>query len=252
MKKTGFGSPITGRKYAQIMGVDITSTSTHEVLGFVRHFWASKQKFVIFTPNPELVLMVQKDKKLRDIVNSADLNIPDGVGLTYASRFLGKGRLNIIPGRKLFVKLVDLVKTTDRKAFFLGGGGIKNVTWGPNLNKNGEPMGKEDIVREKEVIGKINEIKPDLLFVGFGMPKQEKWIHRNLSRLNIGGAMTVGGTFSYIYGQSRLPPGWMEKAGLEWLWRLLREPRRVGRIFNAVVVFPLKVLQYKYSTDMFP
>lgn len=242
------GSSITGRKYAQIIGLNIISTSVDDLLGIVESFWAKNHKFTIATPNPELVVMAGRDKKLLGIVNSFDLVVPDGVGIKYAVRFLSRKDINIIPGRKLCAELIRLAERKNRKVFLLGAKGIKKVTPGPMLNNNGEPVTKEDMALEKKVIEEINRVRPDILFVGFGMPKQEKWIWRNLPKLNVGGAMAVGGTFSYLYGKSKLPPGWMEKAGLEWAWRLLRQPGRLGRICNAVVIFPLKVLGHKFSS----
>ena len=113
------------------------------------------------------------------------------------------------------------------------------------MDKNANPVSEIDKRLEKDAIDKINKFAPHLLFVAFVNPKQEIWIYRNLKRLNIGGAMAVGGSFRYVAGLSKLPPKWMEAAGLEWLWRLITEPRRLGRIFNAFPVFPLKVLCVK-------
>jgi N-acetylglucosaminyldiphosphoundecaprenol N-acetyl-beta-D-mannosaminyltransferase len=100
---------------------------------------------------------------------------------------------------------------------------------------------------ESDVVDRTNSFAPHLLFVAFGNPKQEIWIHKNLSKLNIGSAMAVGGTLCYIAGLVALPPKWMESLGLEWLWRLIHEPKRIKRIWNAVVVFPIKVFQSKLS-----
>jgi N-acetylglucosaminyldiphosphoundecaprenol N-acetyl-beta-D-mannosaminyltransferase len=97
------------------------------------------------------------------------------------------------------------------------------------------------------VVRQINTFKPQLLFVAFGNPKQEIWIHNNLPKLNVGGAMAVGGAFRYVAGISKLPPKWMAACGLEWLWRLITEPKRISRILNAVIVFPLKIILYKLS-----
>ncbi len=118
----------------------------------------------------------------------------------------------------------------------MGGENIPGVTAGPRLNAAGEVVSGDDCLK------KINAARPDLLFVGFGMPKQEKWIYKNVKKLDAKGIMTVGGTFDYVFGKARLPPQWLEKPGLEWLWRLLHEPKRGSRILNAVIIFPLKVL----------
>ena len=243
MKKNNKDS---SRKYAQILGIKLNSTREDEVLALVESFIAQGRKFTIFTPNPEIVLLAQKDEKLKKALNSADLLIPDGIGLKYAAKFLHKIDLNIIPGRKLFLKLLALARKNNWKVFFLGGKGIKNVTAGPMLNKSGEPVSERDRKIEIEIEKKINKVKPDLLFVGFGAPKQERWIFEHLSKLNIGGAMSVGGTFAYLAGRSRLPPEWLEKAGLEWLWRLIHEPKRFSRILRAVIIFPLRVFWYKF------
>jgi len=236
----------SGRVYVNILDIRLDSTSTSSVLTLVTDFIARGWQFTIFTANPELLVMTERDRDLRKIVNSADLVIPDGVGLKYAAKFLHRTDLNIIPGRKLFVKLLALARKNNWQVLFLGGKGIKNVFAGPVLDEDGEPKTAKEAKIQKEVIQKINEIKPDLLFVGFGMPKQEKWIDKNVEKLDVKGIMAVGGTFDYVFGKARLPPEWLEKLGLEWLWRLLHEPKRAPRILNAVIIFPLKILSSKF------
>jgi N-acetylglucosaminyldiphosphoundecaprenol N-acetyl-beta-D-mannosaminyltransferase len=120
-----------------------------------------------------------------------------------------------------------------------------NYSSGPKLDNNAEPISEVDRKSQIDVITKINSFGPQLLFVGFGNPKQEIWINKNLSKLNIGGAMALGGTFRYMSGHSPLPPKWMDQMGLEWLWRLFTEPFRFTRIWNAVIIFPLRVLMSK-------
>jgi N-acetylglucosaminyldiphosphoundecaprenol N-acetyl-beta-D-mannosaminyltransferase len=88
-----------------------------------------------------------------------------------------------------------------------------------------------------------------LLFVAFGNPKQEIWIHNNFQKLDIGGAMAVGGAFRYVAGTSSLPPKWMERGGLEWVWRLVTEPARISRIFRAFPMFPLRIFWSRIFED---
>jgi N-acetylglucosaminyldiphosphoundecaprenol N-acetyl-beta-D-mannosaminyltransferase len=116
---------------------------------------------------------------------------------------------------------------------------------GPFLDKEARPISKDDALIEKEVVKAINKFRPHLLFVAFGAPKQEKWAYKWLDKLEVGGVMVVGGAFDFIAGRAKLPPEWMEKAGLEWLWRLLHQPRRLGRIFVATIVFPVRVFWTK-------
>ena len=188
-----------------------------------------------------------------------------GVGLSIFvnKKWLLSG-LNILKGREVFMDLVSLANKRGWKTFLLGGKGseaqdvveklklnYKKVKFeyapGPTLNDEAKPVSESDIKMQNDVIYRINNFKPQLLFVAFGAPKQEKWIYEWLPKLDIGGAMVVGGAFSYIAGHSKLPPKWMEGIGLEWVWRLIAEPWRAGRIIKASIVFPWKVFLYKLS-----
>lgn len=240
-------------------------------------------KFYITTPNPELILASTKNKELKKALNNADFSIPDGIGLAQAAKFLsfpGKNTfstfvqglfvglttfvnksyltnyLPIIKGRELFLELVKLAVKNNWKIFLLGG--LNNeaelaanhlISLYPNIliSSFGGPQVTTKL--SSDIVNKINSFKPHLLFVAFGNPKQEIWIHKNLSKLNIGGAMAVGGTFRYIAGLSKLPPKWMEKLGLEWIWRLLTEPFRLKRILNAFPLFPIKIWLSKLQKD---
>lgn len=294
---------IKGQKVGKIMQINANSTELIEVLTWVEDFIShsseigtSNKKFSIVTPNPELVLMAQEDQKLKKALNSADLSVPDGIGLSQADKYfslwLPKNKflkffvglfqglrvgtatffdrnwltsdVKPIKGRELFLDLVKLADKNKWKVFFLGGLGdeaelaakklqerykdIKILSdQGQRLNNQAKPLTKKDVEIEKRIIDKINKFTPQLLFVAFGNPKQEIWVHEHLSSLNIGGAMCVGGTFRYIAGISKLPPKWMAKMDLEWLWRLFTEPKRFGRVFRAVIIFPLKCFIDKIS-----
>lgn len=242
-----------GRKIGNILGVNVNSTQKNKVLVNIRDLLARKRKFYIVTPNPEIILKAQEDKNLMSALNRATISIPDGVGLKLADP-----SLKIIKGRDLFMSLISLANKKGWRVFLLGGKGEEAQTTaeklklsykkikleyasGPILDNEAKPVLESDIVIQNDVVDRINNFQPRLLFVAFGAPKQEKWICKWLPKLNIGGAMTVGGTFRYLAGYFPLPPKWLEKSGLEWLWRLLTEPKRIKRIINAVVVFPFKV-----------
>jgi N-acetylglucosaminyldiphosphoundecaprenol N-acetyl-beta-D-mannosaminyltransferase len=260
MKKGANKDRINSRKIGQILGINVTGTCMSEVLAGVEKLISDNINFYIVTPNPEIILMAQKDKELKNAMNGTELAIPDGVGLKFAIP-----DLNIIKGRELFSELIKLANEKGWKVFLLGGLdneaelAVKELKIahqmmqsnlklkidfhpGPVLNKDARPATGVDRKIEHEAIEKINRFAPQLLFVAFGNPKQEIWVHENYLKLNIGGAMAVGGVFRYVAGLSALPPKWIAHCGLEWLWRLLTEPRRIGRIWNAIIVFPLKVL----------
>jgi len=261
IQKDDFLTPQIDRKMGNILRVNINSTQKSKVLVTIRGFIARGYKFYIVTPNPEIVLMAQKDRELMRILNKADLAIPDGVGLK-----LVDPSLTIIKGRNLFLSLISLANKKGWRVFLLGGLGreaeisrqkleisYKKVKLqafaGPKLDNKAEPVTEVDRVIEKDAIARINKFKPHLLFVAFGAPKQEKWIAGRLDKLDIGGAMVVGGTFSCIAGTGKIPPKSWEDAGFEWVWRLYNEPWRIRRVINAVFVFPLKVFIYKIRSS---
>jgi N-acetylglucosaminyldiphosphoundecaprenol N-acetyl-beta-D-mannosaminyltransferase len=203
-----------------------------------------------------LSLGLPKNKIARLIIGFIQ-GVRVGLATFFDKRWLTT-ELKPVKGRLFFIELMKMADKNKWKIFLLGGkddeaelakekltSGYKNIKIlserGPILDKNGEPDTDLDRKLEKDVIDKINKFTPEITFVAFGNPKQEIWIHKNLSKLNIGGAMAVGGAFRYVAGISKLPPKWMEEAGLEWLWRLTTEPRRIKRIFNAWPLFPLKV-----------
>lgn len=203
----------------------------------------------------------------KNIVLRGATTFCQGVLVGMATLFYKKwltDELNIVKGRELFAGLIELAEKKRWRVFMLGGKDNEadmaakklryrhsklKVMWanGPKVNANGEPVAEIDKKLQKDVIDRINAFAPQILFVAFGNPKQEVWIQRNLVRLNVGAAMAVGGTFRYIAGLSKLPPKFMEDVGLEWLWRVLTEPVRLRRIWNAVVVFPWKVFISKLA-----
>jgi len=259
MKKQTKNNTEKAQRQAKIMGINVSVTSVSGVLASVREKITHNIRFYIVTPNPELVVMAQNNSQLLESLNSADYAIPDGVGLRLAI-----SNLNIIKGRELFLDLIKLANENSWKVFFLGGETNEadlaaqklkkkypKVNFesfaGPILNRSAIAVSEVNKRLEKDAVDRINKFKPQMLFVAMVNPKQEIWIHNHLTKLNIGGAMAVGGTFRFISGLSKLPPKWMGNLGLEWVWRLITEPYRFRRIFNAFPLFPLKLFWYKIT-----
>lgn len=172
--------------------------------------------------------------------------------------------LQITKGRELFLDIIKIADDKKLRVYLFGGKQgeaetakvklqekYKNVVFKtnhqfPQYNKNCKPINLANRKLHKAVIGSIKLFEPDLVFVAMNTPKQEKWIYRNFFRLTkVTGAMAVGGTFNYIAGNMKYPPKWMEKLGLEWVYRFIQEPQRVIRIINAVIIFPWKVFMWK-------
>lgn len=242
----------------KILGVKVDKTSPQSVVKKVDDFLRSHKKFYIVTPNPEIILKAQKDQKLKEIINKAQISLPDGMGLK-----LGNPTLKIIKGRELMDDLFQLANARKLRVYFLGGSADVNKKAqavaqklypnmkvnghsGPQLDSTAVPINEANQTLNDSVISKINKFDPDIIFVAFGAPKQEYWIDRHLKSLKAGGAMVVGGSLdSLISSNGGLK--FMSGIGLEWLWRLFNEPKRIGRIFNAVVLFPSKLILSKFS-----
>lgn len=243
-------------KYDTFLNIKLSSTSISEVLKITESRLKNKEKLFISTPNPEIVLQAQKDKELLKAINKSDIAIPDGVGVLWgAKRHKFPLKITRIPGRVLVEELLLLANRKKYKVFILGADENTNQKAVNKLKKKYpklkiEGTGKIKINNsgkgnDKEAIKMINEFKPHLLFVALGAPKQEKWIVNNMRKVNAGVFMTVGGSVDYLAGSKTLPPAFMSKLGVEWLWRLITQPTRAGRIFNATVRFPLLVLSQK-------
>lgn len=262
------------QKHGTILKVRVDSTRESRLLTNIvsviekRGLFPNKQsfnkKYYIVTPNPEIILKAGQDLALRQILNRADFSLPDGVGLKLASLFFSGQDITIIHGRKVFIDLCKLSAARGWKVFLLGGEAgvavkaahnIKQIfpklqIWsaqGPKLTENAVPVSEIDIKVLKSTIDKVNKISPDLLFVGLGCPKQEKFIAKYLAEMKVKLAMVVGGAFDYYAGKYPLPPRVLEKLELEWLWRLITQPQRVFRILGATLVFPLLLIKSKFE-----
>lgn len=194
-----------------IFGVKIDDVNMDEAVSKVHVWLQGKAKKYIVTPNPEFIMTAQDDPEFKKILNKADLSIPDGVGLKLSGRIK-----NTIPGTDLMERLIALAAEKGFVVGLLGG-------------MNGVAEQAAERLQKKYPRLKIDSSSPDLLFVAFGHPKQEKWIAKNLSRFPVKVAMGVGGAFDYISGQVPRAPIRLRRIGLEWLFRLLLQPWRIKR-----------------------
>lgn len=254
-----------GQKYAKILKVGVNITHLRRVIAFVAARLDDKTKFYIVTPNPEIVLKAHKSSFLARIITDSDISVPDGVGLYFAAKFIDGTNLNIIPGKKLFWEILKVSdKKSSRVTLFGGIEGdaqktkeelLKNfkdleiqALTPPRYDKNATPINPEERKKHKSCMAQIKMFQPDLIFIGLTTPKQEIWIKKHFFNFpTITGAMTVGDTFGYIAKRVKNPPLWMEKVRLEWLFRILTQPKRIVRILNAVIIFPIKVILWKFG-----
>ncbi len=220
----------------QLLGIRIDNVSMDEVLQKIEEFLRDGKQHYIVTVNPEFIVLAQKDEEFRKILNGADLAIPDGIGVVWAARFLGERLKERVAG----VDLINRFKNYDlrfknKKIFLLGGkNGVAEKIAGQWLGV----VGFSEETESMELFARIRQWRPDILLVALGAPKQEKWIMENLSKVpSVKVAIGVGGAFDFLSQKIKRAPVFMQKMGLEWLWRLVLEPKRLPRIFRAVVVF---------------
>ena len=237
------------RKTVDITGVKVDSITMDEALEIFKDFLSSECVKTIFTPNAEIMMQAYRDKELRDILNTADMLVADGAGVVLASKILGSPVPEKVSG-------FDLVKNSfsldiNRKIrYFLFGGkpGIAEearktiLSQYINVDVAGLRHGYFSPEDEPEIIEQINSSNADVLLVALGAPKQEKWIYANKSKLNVKICIGVGGTLDVLAGKACLAPEFMRRNGLEWLYRLLKEPWRYKRMLDLPKYMSLVIL----------
>lgn len=195
----------------------------------------------VVTPNPEFILTAEKDGEFRKVLNAADLVIPDGIGVVYSAKILGTPLQERVPGIEFAGKMLEKLNEMGGRLFLLGArpgvaerAGENIVEQYPNIVLCGTQDGY--FKDEEDVILKVAAARPDLLFVCLGAPKQEKWMARWGQHTGARLAIGLGGALDVFAGNvERAPEAW-QKAGLEWAYRLKKEPQRIGRMAKLPLV----------------
>ncbi len=239
------------RNTTEILGVQFDVLTMEEAVGKVMGFFDGKGNRFICTPNPEIVMEAQKDSQLMGILKAADLVVPDGIGIVWASKFTGKRIKERVAGYDLAMNVLKEMAVEGKTAYFFGGApGVaasaakKLMKDHPGLKIIGTRNGYFSAKEEKEIISEIKRLSPDMLFVGLGAPKQEKWIYENLRFTGAKVAIGIGGSFDIMAGNLKRAPKIYQKLGLEWFYRLIKQPSRWKRMMR-LPVFVIKVLVNK-------
>jgi N-acetylglucosaminyldiphosphoundecaprenol N-acetyl-beta-D-mannosaminyltransferase len=238
-----------------IFGVRLDELENVDQLGAVTTgFLDGDRAFRIFTPNPEILLRARSDAAYADVLRSADLALPDGTGVTLVQTLRDGRSVRRWPGVEIAAFLVRLAAERGETVAFIGGApdvaeraaarwrtlpGSKVVVAGAGVEVD-EDGSARPAERDDEMVDAIRSAAPAIVLVGLGAPKQERWIARHADafpsvRVMIG----VGGAFDMWAGSKRRAPRAFRTLGLEWVWRLALEPRRLPRIIRATVVFPV-------------
>ncbi len=224
-------------KSYKFLGVRADDVTEDEVMANIAEWVGSKSPHQITTVNPEFVMRARHDHAFRRVISHSDLAVPDGMGLVVAGKLTGRAIRQRVTGADLTERIAAQAVQSGWRLFFLGAGegvaaqaAAKLTQRYPGLTIVGTYAGSPGSEDETAIITMIKQAKPDILLVAYGAPKQDLWISRHQSTLQVPVAMGVGGTFDFIAGVAKRAPRWMGRVGLEWLWRLIQEPWRWRRM----------------------
>jgi N-acetylglucosaminyldiphosphoundecaprenol N-acetyl-beta-D-mannosaminyltransferase len=255
-------------KNIKILEVKINNVTMTESIDIIDSFIKSKKPHQIVTANPEIIMSAQNNVGIKDIINDANLVIPDGAGLLFTAKILRQKLVERVTGVDLINNIANLANEKKYSIYLLGAlPGIAKKCANilaqkyPNLKIAGHSSDTPDNISCESlgynnpkhtsnykkvdanvIIDNIKLTKPDILLVAYGHPKQEFFISKYKDILNIPVMIGVGGSFDFIAGIAKRAPKIMQILWLEWLWRLMSEPKRIKRIFTAAIIFPLKVI----------
>ena len=226
------------KEIATILGIPVVPYTMDEaVTKLTEHVLKKKRSFVV-TANAEIIMMAQDDPEYKTILSqTADLILPDGAGTVWAGNYLGYFIPERVAGYDLYLRLLEQAAKKNIPVYFFGGKpGIAEEAaeegkrrW-PGLKVAGCRNGYFSADEEPEIIEDINRSGAVMLFAALGAPKQEKWLAKYMDQLTPCLLMGIGGSFDALAGKVQRAPKWMQDAKLEWLFRLVKQPSRFGRM----------------------
>ncbi|MBR1396259.1 MAG: WecB/TagA/CpsF family glycosyltransferase [Selenomonadaceae bacterium] len=237
-----------------ILGVGVDSVTMQEALDKVELFFEERKPVIVATANAEMLMRATYDEELKNILNAAELVVPDGAGTVWAAHHLGYDMPERVAGYDLAQELMKRAPLKNRRIYFFGSAPgvadkakLKAAELYPGIQIVGTRNGFFSEADEAQIIADIKAAQPDLLLVALGVPKQEKWLAKYKDELNVPVSIGVGGTFDVMAGVMKRAPRWMQRAKLEWLFRAMLQPKRAGRLI-ALPKFVLKVHSSKQKT----
>ena len=227
-------------KTVRMFGISLPAVTLGEATEWLSIMAQKKETRLIFTANTEAIVLMRSNEEFRNAYSAADYALADGMPLVWFSRLIGDRLPERVTGSDLLPELCRMAEKKSLKVFFLGGTPEVTPKAVENLLKRFPALQVVGMATpwinlsdsesvSSDLIESVNRSEPDIVFIGFGAPKQEIWLGRNNERLKTGIIVTVGGTFDFLAGKTVRAPLWMQKSGLEWLWRLLHEPKRLWR-----------------------
>lgn len=242
-----------------ILGVYVDTVTISEAADTIMKFFDEDRLHSVYTPNSEIIMHAYKNPEFAELLNNADLLTADGIGVVYASKILKKPIKERAAGYDIARQVLSKMNYTDHKLFLFGGkpgvaeeAKAKLLQEYSDLNIVGLRNGYFKADEEAEIVEEINNSGADIVFVCLGAPKQEEWIDRHAKELKVRVAMGIGGSLDVFAGRAERAPEIFCKTGMEWFYRLCKEPWRIGRMmelpkFAATVI--AKGKRYKQNGE---
>lgn len=230
-----------------VLGIPFSNVSFADTVEWVRQRVLSKRPAYIATANMDFLMQAWRDPELQRILLEADLVVADGIPIVWLSRILGHPLKERVTGSDLVPLFAELAAREGFSIFGLGGApGVAEKATAklaeryPGLRIAGcfSPP-KADILEMDNpgILARIAAASPDILFVAFGSPKQEKWVNLHIRRWKVSVSIGIGGSLDFLAGAQKRAPRWVQRLAFEWLWRMLSDPRRLFRRYVANIAF---------------
>jgi N-acetylglucosaminyldiphosphoundecaprenol N-acetyl-beta-D-mannosaminyltransferase len=229
---------ITSQPRVDVLGVGVSAIDMEQALAVIEGWIASREQHYVCITGVHGVMESQRDEQLRQIHNQAGLVTPDGMPLVWLSHLRGHRHVRRVYGPDLMLACCARSVTRNYSHFFYGGAdgvparlAARLSARYPGLRVAGTyspPYRALTPDEDEAIVARINDARPDVVWVGLSTPKQEWWMHRHVGRLQSPVLVGVGAAFDFHAGVKRQAPYWMQRSGLEWMFRLLSEPRRLG------------------------
>ena len=238
----------------KILNIEVDNVNMKETLQSIDRMIRKGKPSYVVTPNINHVVALESDSLFREIYDKADLILTDGKPLIWYSRLVKRPIKAKISGSDLFPLLCKMAAKRGYKMYFLGAAEGVAAKAAENLEKKYPGLNvcgtyspkfgfENDLEESQKINGQIKEAAPDILIVGLGAPKQEKFIYRNLEELNVPVSLGLGASLDFEAGNISRAPRWMANAGLEWLYRIIQDPKRLFKryFFDGLKFIPIMI-----------
>ncbi|MGL5480061.1 MAG: WecB/TagA/CpsF family glycosyltransferase [Clostridium sp.] len=240
----------------KILNVKVDNLTLNESVNYIEDKIKENNNSYVVTPNVDHLVLLDKDEEFKKVYENADVILTDGMPLIWMSKLFRKPIKEKVSGSDLFPALCTMAAQKKYKIFLLGAAEGVAAIAADNLKEKYEGLEiagtyspKFGFEKDKDELDKIidivNTAKPDILAVGLGAPKQEKFIYKYKDKLNVPISLAIGATIDFEAGNIKRAPIWMQKCGLEWFYRMIKDPKRLVKRYGKDLIM-LGPIIYKY------